>query len=114
MPKFFGREPVVWIGIIVSCILAVLSVLTGEGVINDALAGKITDAVTALSQLLVIFAPIITAILARPTVTPVSAPKLPMGTPVLVEGTGDTPPPDAAVLPAGPDRTPETPVPGAF
>jgi hypothetical protein len=39
------------------------------------------------------------AVVVRQQVTPVSQPKLPLGTPVLVEGTGDTPPPDAAVLP---------------
>jgi hypothetical protein len=57
----FGRQPAAWIGIIVSCILAVLSVLTGQGVISDALAGRITDGVNAVAQLLVIAAPIVTA-----------------------------------------------------
>ena len=68
----FGREPAVWIGIIVSCILAVLSVLTGQGVISDALAGKITDGINAIAQLLVILAPVITGLLIRPQVTPVT------------------------------------------
>jgi uncharacterized membrane protein len=95
--KVFGREPVVWIGIIVSCIIAVLSVLTGQGVVSDALAGNITDGVNAVAQLLVILSPIIAAILSRPTVTPVAQPSLPVGTPVLVQGTGDEPPPDAVV-----------------
>lgn len=98
-PFVKGREPAAWIGIIVTCILAVLSVLTGEGVISDALAGQITDAANAIAQLLVLFAPLITGLLIRPNVTSATNPKLPMGTPVLVQGTGDTPPPDAAVLP---------------
>lgn len=33
----------------------------------------------------------------RAYVTPTAAPKLELGTPVLVEGTGDQPPPDAVV-----------------
>lgn len=68
----FGREPAVWIGIIVSCILAVLSVLTGQGVVSDAIAGRITDGVNAVAQLLVILAPLITGALIRGRVTPVS------------------------------------------
>lgn len=87
----FGRNPAAWIGIIVSCILAVLSVLTGEGVIGDALAGQITDGVNALAQLLVLLAPVITGLLIRPTVTPVADPKLPAGAIVTVETPGDLP-----------------------
>lgn len=37
------------------------------------------------------------AVIARNVVTPTAAPKLPIGTPVLVEGQGDVPPPDAVV-----------------
>jgi hypothetical protein len=68
---WFGREPAVIIGIIVSSILAVVSVLLGEGVISDVLAGRITDGVNAIAQLLVILSPLITGILIRPRVTPV-------------------------------------------
>lgn len=80
----FGRNPAAWIGIIVSCILAVLSVLTGEGVIGDALAGQITDGVEALAQLLVLLAPVVTGLLIRPTVTPTASPRLPSGSVVSV------------------------------
>lgn len=76
----FGRQPALWIGTIVSCILAVVSVLLGDGVISDALAGRITDIVTALGELLVLLAPIVTALVIRPLVTPVAAPKLVSGT----------------------------------
>ena len=38
-------------------------------------------------------------LIVRQQVTPVSSPTLPLGTPVTIKGTGDTPPPDAAVLP---------------
>lgn len=72
----FGREPVVWIGIITSVILAVVTTLLGQGVISDALAGKITDLVNAFAQLLVLVAPILAAIAARPLVTPLADPKL--------------------------------------
>lgn len=80
----FGRQPAAWIGVIVSCILAVLSVLTGEGVISDALAGQITDGVAAIAQLLVLLAPLVTGLLIRPAVTPTAAPRLPSGSTVAV------------------------------
>lgn len=86
----FGRQPAVWIGIIVSAVLAVVSVLTGQGVISDALAGRITDGVNALAQLLVLVAPLITGLLIRPTVTPTAAPALPAGTTVTVYQPGVT------------------------
>lgn len=87
----FGRQPAAWIGIIVSCILAVLSVLTGQGVVSDALAGRITDGVNALAQLLVILAPVITGLLIKPTVTPIADPHLPQGSTVTVVTPGDQP-----------------------
>jgi citrate lyase alpha subunit len=68
----FGREPAVWIGVIVSCILAVVGVLTGQGVISDALGGHITDATNALAQILVLVAPLVTGVLIRGQVTPVA------------------------------------------
>lgn len=80
----FGRQPAVWIGIIVSCILAVVGVLSGEGVLSDALKGQITDGVNALAQILVLLAPVITGILIRPQVTPIAAPRLEQGTQVVV------------------------------
>ncbi len=80
----FGRQPAVWIGVIVSCILAVLGVLTGEGIVSDALAGQIGDVVAALSQILILLAPVITGLLIRPTVTPIAAPRLPQGATVTV------------------------------
>jgi uncharacterized membrane protein len=80
----FGRQPAFWIGVIVSSILAVVSVLLGEGVLSDALAGQITDGVNAVAQLLVLLAPLITGLLIRPTVTPVAAPSLPQGSVVTV------------------------------
>jgi hypothetical protein len=95
--KIGGREPAFWVGLIVSLVAAVLSVLTGQGVISDALAGKVTDTAEALSQLVLLLLPLITGLLIRPQVTPVSQPSLPVGTPVLVAGTGDQPPPDASV-----------------
>ena len=76
----WDRQPSAWIGIIVSCILAVLSVLTGEGVISEAVNGQVTDGVNALAQLLVLFAPLITGLLIKGQVTPTAEPKLPAGT----------------------------------
>lgn len=80
----FGRQPAFWIGVIVSSILAVLSVLTTDGVLSEALSGQITDGVNAVAQILVLLAPIITGLLIRTQVTPVASPKLPTGTTVEV------------------------------
>lgn len=75
----FGREPAVWIGLIVTIILGAVSTLVGQGFISDVLAGKVTDAVNAIAQLAVLFAPLIAGILIRPTTTPAAAPVLPVG-----------------------------------
>jgi hypothetical protein len=80
----FGREPAVWIGLIVTIILGAVSTLAGEGVITDVLAGGITDGVNALAQLAVLIAPLIAGILIRSQVTPSAAPSLPQGTTVEV------------------------------
>jgi hypothetical protein len=84
-----NREPAAIIGIIVSCVLAVVSVLSTNGVLSQAATGQITDAVNAIAQLLVILAPLITAILIRTQVTPAAAPKLESGTIVEVTGVND-------------------------
>lgn len=91
------REPVLIITTIATILIGAIATLTGNGFISDVAAGKATDVVNALVQLLVLLAPVIAGILARGQVTPVAAPSLPVGTPVLVQGTGDTPPPDAVV-----------------
>lgn len=99
--KVFGREVALWIGTIVTIIFAVVGVLTNDGIISDALAGRITDIVQSTADLLILLLPLITAAIIRQGVTPVSEPKLPIGTPVLVDrpaGTpDDVPPPDAVV-----------------
>ena len=78
----FGREPAFWIGLAVTLILGVVSTLLGEGVISDALAGRIVDLTNAVAQLLVVLAPLIAGLLIRQQVTPVAAPSLPVNTPV--------------------------------
>jgi hypothetical protein len=87
----FGRQPAFWIGVIVSCILAVVSVLTGDGVLSDALAGQITDGITALAEILVLLAPVITGLLIRTQVTPTADPQLPQGSVVTVVTPGNRP-----------------------
>jgi hypothetical protein len=84
-----GREPAAIIGIVVTVILGVVTTLAGEGVISDALQGRITDLVNAVAQLLVLLAPLITGLLIRPNVTPSAAPVLPAGQTVIVAGTGE-------------------------
>lgn len=87
----FGRQPAFWIGVIVSSVLAVLSVLTGQGVLSDAMAGQITDGVNAVAQLLLLLAPVVTGLLIKTQVTPTAAPQLPQGTIVTVVTPGDRP-----------------------
>ena len=82
--KILGREPAFWIGLIVTLVIGVISTLSAEGVISQALAGKITDATNALSQILILLAPIVTGLLIRSQVTPIAAPALPSGTTVTV------------------------------
>jgi hypothetical protein len=86
-----GRTPALWIGIIVSVVIAVVQTLQGNGVISDALAGHITDATNELGSLLTILAPFIAGVLIHPQVTPITAPALPAGTTVTVLTPGDAP-----------------------
>lgn len=67
----FGREPAVWIGLIVTIILGAVATLTGQGFISDATSGQITDGVNAIAQLAVLFAPLIAGVLIRSQVSPV-------------------------------------------
>jgi len=89
--KIFGREPAFWIGLIVTVVLFVISTLSSQGVISQALGGKLTDATTTVSQLLILIAPLITGLLIRPASTSVAAPSLPAGTTVTVIQPGSTP-----------------------
>lgn len=96
--SIFGREPVRWVGIIVAVIAAVVGALLGEGVISDAVAGRITDLTANLSGILILLLPIITAEIARRGATSVAQPALPVGTSVIIRGTTDEPPGDAIVV----------------
>ena len=78
----FGRQPAFWIGLILSIVVAVLSALTKDGLISEAVAGKVTDAANALAQLATILAPVSAGLLIRTQVTPVASPALPVGTAV--------------------------------
>lgn len=99
--RIFGREPALWVGTIISLILAAVSVLLGDGIITDAFAGQITDGAEAFGQIAYLLLPMLTALIARHGTTSYAEPKLPIGTPVLVERPAglpaDTPPPDAVV-----------------
>jgi hypothetical protein len=65
-----NKEPALIIGTIVTIILGVVQTLDGNGFISDALAGHITDATNALSQIILLLLPLITAALIRSQVTP--------------------------------------------
>ena len=77
-----GREPAFWIGLIATIVIGIISTLSGQGVLSDAMAGKITDGVKALVQILTLLAPVIAAFFIRGQVTPTASPVLPTGTPV--------------------------------
>lgn len=101
----FGREPVRWVGIILTLILALVGTLMGEGVISEALGGRITDianqSVEIITGILVLVGPLIATEIARRGATAALQPKLAVGTPVLVDRPDglpdDSPPPDAVV-----------------
>jgi hypothetical protein len=67
----FGREPARWIGLIAALILGVVTTLQGDGLVNDVLAGQVTELVHAAAQLAVLVAPMIAAEFIRARVTPV-------------------------------------------
>lgn len=65
------HQPVRWIGLIVSLILATVATLSGQGFISAALAGQLTDLVNAAGQFILLTLPFIAAIFASRFVTPV-------------------------------------------
>ena len=60
-----NKEPALIIGTIVTILLAVVTTLSGNGFISDALAGKLTDLVNGAGQLILLLLPLITAALIR-------------------------------------------------
>lgn len=82
--KIFGREVAFWVGVVVALILGVVQTLSGNGLISDALTGQVTDGVNAVAQAILLLAPVITGVIIRGGVTPVSAPALEQGTTVEV------------------------------
>jgi len=88
----FGREPVVWVGILVAVAIGIIQTLTGQGVLGDATAGKAIDITNAIGQILTFLVPVIVGIIAaRQQVTPTAAPTLDKGTTVTVTSPGDAP-----------------------
>ena len=83
----FGREPAFWVGLVVTIILGIVSALLDGGLINEALAGEITDGTNAVAQAVGLLAPLVAGLVIRQAVTPTAAPSLPKGTEVKVEGT---------------------------
>lgn len=74
-----GREPARWIALGVALALGALQTIHGDGLISDALTGKVTDLVNAIAQLLQLLSPLIAGELIRPLVTPVANPVLDAG-----------------------------------
>lgn len=72
-----NKEPAVIIGTVVAIVVGALATLSGNGFISDALAGKATDIVNSVAQLLVLLSPVIAGILTRPAVySPATVAKL--------------------------------------
>jgi len=59
------KEANLIIGTVVTIIVAAIATFTGNGFISDAVAGKATDIVNAVAQLLLLISPIIATVLAR-------------------------------------------------
>jgi hypothetical protein len=89
--KIFGKEPAFWIGLIVTLIVGVVQTLSGNGLISDIVAGKVIDLVNAFSQVALLMAPVIAALIIRGGVTPTSQPSLEQGTKLTVITPGDNP-----------------------
>lgn len=83
MGTFLGREP----ALIAGAIRAIILVAVAFGLNWE--PGQIAALMLAVEAVL--------TVIVRQNVTPTAAPKLALGTPVLVEGTGDQPPADAVV-----------------
>lgn len=78
-------NPALIIGTIGTIVLGAIATLAGQGLISDTLAGKATDIVQALQQLLVLLVPLITAVVIRGQVySPATVEALTGGTPVEV------------------------------
>ena len=64
------KEPALIIGTVVTILVAILATLSGNGFISDALAGKLTDAVNSVAQIVILLIPLITAAFIRAKVSP--------------------------------------------
>lgn len=95
----FGKEPAVIIGFVIAAIVAVVQTALGQGLISDVTAGKITDLVQGIGQLLVFVGPLLAGILIRQKVTsPATAATLvpaPASDPITPEDQGVAIPADA-------------------
>lgn len=60
-----NKEPVLIIGTIVTVIIGAISTLSGNGLISDVAAGRATDVVKGIGDLLTLLAPLIAAALTR-------------------------------------------------
>lgn len=72
----FGRQPVVWIGLLASLVMLLLQAAQGAPIVVDGQPAQ------TLANAIKIFGPIIAAFISQNFVTPTSSPILPAGTPV--------------------------------
>lgn len=78
MSAIFGRQPVIWLGLIGTLILGVVAALSATPVIVDG------QPLQTAANVIKIAGPLILAFIQQYFVTPVAAPQLPVGTEVTV------------------------------
>ena len=61
----FDKEPALIIGTVVTILVGAIATLSGNGFISDAAAGKATDIVNSIAQLLILLAPLIATAVTR-------------------------------------------------
>ncbi len=74
MTLWFGKEPALVIGTVVTIVVGIVATLAGNGFISDATRGHITDAANIIGQVVIALIPLITAALIRTQVTPANPP----------------------------------------
>lgn len=72
----FGRQPILWVGIVASLVVTVVTQLSGPGIIDT------THPAQTAINVITILGPIISAFIGRYFVTPVASPVLSAGTAV--------------------------------
>lgn len=76
MTTIFGRQPVVWIGLLMTLLMGIVAALSAQPVVVDG------QPLQTAANVIKIVGPLIAAFIAQNFVTPTSSPVLPVGTAV--------------------------------